>query len=93
MAYFFNIWLLVHLIITLIYIHTLCANVVLISRAYLGGGGGFSGFNPPPKKKNAQFFLKSEGKELGRKRKKMKGMGGGLPVNIFLGVEIYFQWD
>ena len=45
------------------------------SRAYLRGGGS----NPPPR--NFQiFFLKSEGKEVGRKReKKMKrdGEGGG----------------
>ena len=58
MAYSFNIWLLVHLIITLIYRHTLCANVVLISRAYLRGGGGSAGSNPPPPKKKSDFFEK-----------------------------------
>ena len=39
-------------------------------RAYLrgGGGGGSGGSNPPPK--FSDFFLKSEGKEVERKRKK-----------------------
>ena len=37
-------------------------------------GGGFRGFNPPPR--NFQiFFLKSEGKEVERKRKKMRRDG------------------
>ena len=38
-----------------------------------------------------RFFLKSEGKEVKRKRKKMRrdGGGGGLIVNIFLGSEIF----
>ena len=40
---------------------------------------------------NFQIFLKSEGKEVERKRKKMKRYGGreGLIVNKFLGVEIF----
>ena len=50
-------------------------NLILIdTRAYLRGGSG--GSNPPPK--FSDFFLKSEGKEIERKRK--KGMlGGGGP--------------
>ena len=53
------------------------------------GGGGFRGFKPPPK--FSDFFLKSEGKEIERKRKKgMLGGGGGLPLNIFLGL-IFFR--
>ena len=52
-------------------------------RAYLRGG-----FKPPPK--FSDFFLKSEGKEIESKRKKgMLGGGGGLPLNIFLGL-IFF---
>ena len=53
-------------------------------------GGGFRGFNPPPK--FSDFFLKSEGKEIERKRKKRGcwGGGGGLPLNIFLGL-IFFR--
>ena len=43
------------------------------SRAYLRGGG----FKPPPE--IFRFFLKSEGKEVGRKREKKneKRWGGG----------------
>ena len=39
--------------------------------------------NPPPQKKkiNSDFFLKSEGKEIERKRKKMRGDEGGGRVN------------
>ena len=48
-------------------------------------GGGFRGFKPPPK--FSDFFLKSEGKEIERKRKKRDV--GGLPLNIFLGL-IFF---
>ena len=51
------------------------------TRAYLRGG--FRGFKPPPK--FSDFFLKSEGKEIERKRKKRDVGGGGLPLNIFLG--------
>ena len=53
------------------------------ARAYLRGGGS----NPPPK--FSDFFLKSEGKEIERKKNE-KGWGGGgrLIVNIFLGSEI-----
>ena len=50
--------------------------------------GGFRGFKPPPK--FSDFFLKSEGKEIERKRKKRDVGGGGLPLNIFLGL-IFFR--
>ena len=39
-------------------------------------GGGFRGFKPPPK--FSDFFLKSEGKEIERKRKKRDVGGGGV---------------
>ena len=45
-------------------------------------GGGVQGFNPPPR--NFQIFLKSEGKEIERKRKKgcwgegLRNFRGGL---------------
>ena len=54
------------------------------------GKGVFKGggFKPPPK--FSDFFLKSEGKEIERKRKKRDVGGGGLPLNIFLGL-IFFQ--
>ena len=47
-----------------------------------GGGkgvfkGGFRGFKPPPE--IFRFFLKSEGKEIERKRKKRMWGGGGVP--------------
>ena len=58
----------------------------LPSRAYLRGGSG--GSNPPPE--IFRFFLKSEGKEIERKRKKGMLGGGGLPLNIFLGL-IFFR--
>ena len=53
-------------------------------------GGGVHGVQPPPPK-FSDFFLKSEGKEIERKRKK-KGCwgGGGLPLNMFLGL-IFFR--
>ena len=51
-------------------------------------GGGFRGFKPPPK--FSDFFLKSEGKEIERKRKKGMLGGGGLHLNIFLGL-IFFR--
>ena len=47
---------------------------MLQPRAYLRGGSG--GSNPPPPK-FSDFFLKSEGKELERKRKKRDVGGGG----------------
>ena len=54
----------------------------MVSRAYLMGGGGLGG---------SIYFLKSEGKEVERKRiKNKKGCeGGGVPVTIFLEVEIF----
>ena len=59
-------------------------------RAYLRGGGS-GGSNPPPPK-FSDFFLKSEGKEVERKRiKNEKGLGAGLIVNIFLGSEIFLN--
>ena len=45
-------------------------------RAYLRGGG-FRGFNPPPPK-FSDFFLKSEGEEIERKRNKRDVGGGGV---------------
>ena len=45
------------------------------ARAYLMGGGG--GFNLPPPPKFSDFFLKSERKEVERKRKKWEEMWGG----------------
>ena len=39
------------------------------------GGGGSGGSNPPPPPEIFRFFLKSEGKEIERKRK--KGCWGG----------------
>ena len=56
---------------------------------FKGGGGGSGGSKPPPR--NFQiFFLKSEEKEIERKRKKGCWGGGGLPLNIFLGL-IFFR--
>ena len=52
---------------------------VIGARAYLGGGSG--GSNPPPPPPEIfRFFLKSEGKEVGRKREKKneKRWGRGL---------------
>ena len=50
--------------------------------------GGVQGVQTPPE--IFRFFLKSEGKEIERKRKKgMLGGGEGLPLNIFLGL-IFF---
>ena len=46
--------------------------------------GGFRGFKPLPE--IFRFFLKSEGKEVERKRKKRWGR---VIVNIFLGVDIF----
>ena len=47
--------------------------------------GGVQGVQPPPPPEIFRFFLKSEGKEIERKRKKEMLRGGGLPLNIFLG--------
>ena len=48
-------------------------------------GGGFRGFKPPPPK-FSDFFLKSEGKEIERKRKKRDvGGGGGYLLTYFGG--------
>ena len=56
----------------------------LLPRAYLRGG--FRGFKPPPK--FSDFFLKSEGKEIERKRKKKGCWGGGYLLTYF-GVDIF----
>ena len=47
-------------------------------RTYLRGGGGS---NHPPK--FSDFFLKSEGKEIERKRKKKECRGGGYLLTYF----------
>ena len=49
--------------------------------------GGSNPTTPPPAIFRISF--KSEGKEVERKRKRNKMGGGGLIVNIFLGVEIF----
>ena len=56
---------------------------ILSASAYLRGG--FRGFKPPPK--FFDFFLKSEGKEIERKRKKgmLGGGGGGYHLTYFWG--------
>ena len=57
--------------------------VIVSTRAYLRGGSG--GSNPP---KFSDFFLKSEGKEIKKRKKEMLGRGGYL--YIFLGL-IFFR--
>ena len=52
--------------------------------------GGVQGVQTPPPPEIFRFFLKSEGKEIERKRKKGMLGGGGLPLNIFLGL-IFFR--
>ena len=47
------------------------SNVLLYNNKCVFKGGGFMGFKPPPPK-FSDFFLKSEGKEIKRKRKKRK---------------------
>ena len=56
---------------------------MLLSRAYLRGGG-VQGVQTPPPPKFSDFFLKNEGKEIESKRKKKGCWGGGVPLNIFL---------
>ena len=53
-------------------------NCQVKSRTYKGvfKGGGSGGSNPPPPPKFSDFFLKIEGKEIERKRK--KGCEGGV---------------
>ena len=53
-----------------------------VGKGVFKGGGGFRGFKPP---KFSDFFLKSEGKEIGKKRKKRD-----VHLNIFLGL-IFFR--
>ena len=64
--------------IKILYIRWLCKGV------FKGGG-----VQPPPPE-FSDFLLKSEGKEIERKRKKGMLGGGGLPLNIFLGL-IFFR--
>ena len=50
-----------------------------LARAYLRGRGACSGGSNPPPPRNFQIFLKSEGKDVERKRrKKLKGVGEGV---------------
>ena len=51
--------------------------------------GGFGGSNPSPPQNFQIYFLKSERKGIERKRKKAC-WGGGVPLNIFLGL-IFFR--
>ena len=70
--------------ISLVVVHSVC------SRAYLRGGGSGGSNSPPPE--FSDLFLKSEGKAIERKRKKGCWGGGGLPLNIFLGL-IFFRGE
>ena len=54
----------------------------MTSRAYLRGGG-VQGVQTPSK--FSDFFLKSEGKEIERKRKKGMWGGGGYLLTYFWG--------
>ena len=49
---------------------------------------GFRGFKPPPPT-FSDFFLKSEGKEVERKKNEKGCGGGGYLLTYFLGVEIF----
>ena len=61
-----------------------CSNI----KGVFKGGGGFRGFKPPPG--FSDFFLKSEGKEVEKKKKNEKGWEEGrVIVDIFLGSEIF----
>ena len=67
------------------YVHSkLHTCFITTCKGVVKGGGASEGSTPPPPK--FPIFFKSEGKEV--ERKKMKGMGGGLRlnVNIFFGV-------
>ena len=65
-------------------LHINCNTIILYKGVFKGGVQGVQ--TPPPE--IFRFFLKSERKEMERK----KGMlgGGGLPLNIFLGL-IFFR--
>ena len=64
-----------HMPIHILPIHLIVTRVrpTQVTRAYLRGGG-LGGSNPPPPPKFSDFFLKSEGKEIERKRKKRGGV-------------------
>ena len=67
----------------------------LTSKGVFKGGGGFSGFKPPPPPEIFSFFLKSEGKEIERKKGDVGGGGVTSMKHIFevdifsSGVEIF----
>ena len=45
---------------------------------------------PPPKKKKKNFFLKSQGEKIERKRRKIKmDVGGGGDLYIFYAIVIF----
>ena len=64
-----------------------CNNDYIVSKKSKGvfKGGGVQGVQTPPK--FSDFFLKSEGKEIERKRKKgmLLGGGGGYLLTYFWG--------
>ena len=60
--------------------------LIQVTKGVFKGGGGSGGSTPPPK--ISDFFLKNEGKEIDRKRKK-RGVGGEVPPNIFLGLTFF----
>ena len=57
-----------------------------------GSKGVFKGGVQTPPPKFSDFYLKSEGKEIERKRKKGMLGEGGLPLNIFWGW-YFFEWS
>ena len=63
----------------------------LVTSAYLRGGGSWG--SKPPTPEFSDFFLKSEGKEIERKRKKRDagGGGGGYLLTYFWGL-YFFEW-
>ena len=56
-------------------LHGLHCMGCIAGKGVFKGGGGFRGFKPPPR--NFQIFLKSEGKEIERKKGCLGGGGGG----------------
>ena len=57
-------------------IHLFYESILIVIKGVFKGGGEFRGFKPPPSK-FPDFFLKSEGKEIERKRRKKGCWGGG----------------